>query len=177
MKEIKVQDAVGQILCHDVTQIVRSVVKDAKFRKGHIITGEDIPELLKLGKENIFVWENDAAEILRQVTQGENLSATDIKEGKIELKATCDGVFHVDADKFDALERKFCGNCNRIRLTAEGFLKTCLSFDIGLDVKNLLRSDFDDEKILAAIHETIYRKPREHNFGGTTTFQMYQVGG
>ena len=111
MKEIKVQDAIGQILCHDVTQIVRGVVKDAKFRKGHIITAEDIPELLKLGKENIFVWENDetklhendAAEILRQVTQGENLSATDVKEGKIELKAACDGVFHVDVDKLNAL--------------------------------------------------------------------------
>lgn len=111
MKEIKVQDAVGQILCHDITQIVRDVVKDAKFRKGHVITAEDIPELLKLGKENIFVWENDAtklhensaAEILRQVTQGENLSATDVKEGKIELKATCDGVFHVDAEKLNAL--------------------------------------------------------------------------
>lgn len=111
MKEIKVQDAVGQILCHDITQIVRGVVKDAKFRKGHVITAEDIPELLKLGKENIFVWENDAtklhensaAEILRQVTQGENLSATDVKEGKIELKATCDGVFHVDAEKLNAL--------------------------------------------------------------------------
>ena len=111
MREIRVEDAVGKILCHDVTQIVRGVVKDAKFRKGHIITEADIPELLKLGKENIFVWENDdskfhendAAEILRQITQGENLSATDVKEGKIELKATCDGVFHVDAEKLNAI--------------------------------------------------------------------------
>lgn len=77
----------------------------------------------------------------------------------------------------DALEHKFCGNCNRIRLTAEGFLKTCLSFDSGLDVRNLLRAGFDDEKIFAAIREAIYHKPREHNFGGVTSFQMYQVGG
>jgi len=111
LKEIKVQDAVGQILCHDVTEIVRGVVKDAKFRKGHIITAEDIPVLLKLGKENIFVWENDesklhendAAEILRALCQGENLSASDVKEGKIELKATCDGVFHVDAEKLNEI--------------------------------------------------------------------------
>ena len=111
MKEIKIQDAVGQILCHDVTQIVRGVVKDARFRKGHVITAEDIPELLKLGKENIFVWENDetklhendAAEILRALCQGKNLSATDVKEGKIELKAICDGVFHVDADRLNAI--------------------------------------------------------------------------
>ena len=77
----------------------------------------------------------------------------------------------------DALEHKFCGECNRIRLTAEGFLKTCLSFDNGLDVRNLLRSGVADEKILAEIRETIYRKPREHNFGCSTNFQMYQVGG
>ena len=111
MKEIKVQDAVGQILCHDITQIVRGVIKDAKFRKGHVITAEDIPELLKLGKENVFIWENDetklhendAADILREITQGENLTATAVKEGKIELKATCDGVFHVDADKLNEI--------------------------------------------------------------------------
>ncbi|MBR3499319.1 MAG: molybdopterin-binding protein [Selenomonadaceae bacterium] len=111
MREIKVQDAVGKILCHDITQIVRGVVKDAKFRKGHIIAAEDIPELLKLGKENIFVWENDdtklhendAAEILRAITQGENLSEGEVKEGKIELRATCDGVFHVDAEKLNAI--------------------------------------------------------------------------
>ena len=111
MKEIKVQDAVGQILCHDITRIIRGVVKDAAFRKGHVITAEDIPELLKLGKENIFVLEddetklheNDAAEILRAICQGDNLTATEVKEGKIELKATCDGVFHVDAEKINAL--------------------------------------------------------------------------
>ena len=111
MKEIKVQDAIGQILCHDITQIIRGVTKDARFRKGHVITAEDIPELLKLGKENIFVWENDetklhendAAQILRGLTQGENLSATDVKEGKIELKAAYDGVFHVDANKLNAV--------------------------------------------------------------------------
>ena len=56
MKQIKTEDAVGQILCHDITQIIRGVTKDAKFRKGHIITEEDIPILLSLGKENIFVW-------------------------------------------------------------------------------------------------------------------------
>lgn len=77
----------------------------------------------------------------------------------------------------DALEHKFCANCNRIRLTAEGFLKTCLSFDTGLDVKSLLRSGANDDKILEKIRAAIYRKPKEHFFDGTTKFQMYQVGG
>ena len=111
MKEIRVEDAVGQILCHDVTEIVRGVTKGAKFKKGHVITADDVPELLKLGKENIFVWEsdatklheNEAAEILRGICQGSGLEATPVSEGKIELKATFDGVFHVDTDKLNAL--------------------------------------------------------------------------
>ncbi len=81
----------------------------------------------------------------------------------------------------DALEHKFCADCNRIRLTAEGFLKPCLSFDCGLDVKNLLRSGVGDEKIFAALEQTIFRKPREHVFNGDKNFhgdrQMYQIGG
>ncbi|MBQ7197657.1 MAG: molybdopterin-binding protein [Selenomonadaceae bacterium] len=107
MKEIKVEDAVGQVLFHDVTEIIRGVTKGARFRKGHIIAAEDIPVLLKLGKENIFVCdfddetklhENDAAEILKNICQGENLSASEVKEGKIELAAAFDGVFHVDEE-------------------------------------------------------------------------------
>ena len=77
----------------------------------------------------------------------------------------------------DALEHKFCGSCNRIRLTAEGFLKTCLSFDAGLDVKKFLRAGVDDEELAKKIRDAIYLKPREHFFDGATKFQMYQVGG
>ena len=43
MKLMKTQDAVGQVLCHDITQIIKGVTKDAVFRKGHVITEEDIP--------------------------------------------------------------------------------------------------------------------------------------
>ena len=47
MKLMKTTEAVGQMLCHDITQIIRGVTKDAVFRKGHIITEEDIPVLLR----------------------------------------------------------------------------------------------------------------------------------
>ena len=77
----------------------------------------------------------------------------------------------------DALEHKFCGSCNRIRLTAAGFLKTCLSCDAGLDLKKILRAGVGDEEPAEKIREAIYLKPREHFFGGATKFQMYQVGG
>ena len=57
MKLIKTEDAVGHVLCHDITQIIPGVTKDAVFRKGHIVTKEDIPVLLSVGKENLYVWE------------------------------------------------------------------------------------------------------------------------
>ena len=57
MKLMKTQDAVGQVLCHDITQIIKGVTKDAVFRKGHVITEEDIPVLLSVGKDNVYIWE------------------------------------------------------------------------------------------------------------------------
>ncbi len=111
MKLIKTEDAVGQVLCHDITQIIKGVTKDARFRKGHIITEEDIPVLLSLGKDNIYVWENDdsmmhendAAEVLCAICKGENMSRGDVKEGKIELSAECDGVLKIDREKLRAV--------------------------------------------------------------------------
>ena len=106
MKEIKTVDAVGQVLCHDITQIIKDVTKGPVFRKGHIITEEDIPVLLSVGKDHIFVWENDesmmpedeAAEVLCAISKGEHISRGEAKEGKIELRAECDGVLKIDEE-------------------------------------------------------------------------------
>ena len=56
---MKTEDAIGQVLCHYVTQIIKDVTKDAVFRKGHIISEADIPVLLSLGKDHIYIWENN----------------------------------------------------------------------------------------------------------------------
>lgn len=104
MKLIKTEDAVGHVLCHDITQIIKGVTKDAVFRKGHIVTEADIPVLLSVGKENLYVWEQDetmlhedeAAEILRDICIGRNMHATEPKEGKIELIADCAGLLKID---------------------------------------------------------------------------------
>lgn len=111
MKQIKTTEAVGCVLCHDITQIIPGVTKDAVFRKGHIVTEEDIPVLLSVGKEHLYVWEaqegmlheNDAAEVLRQVCQGEYMTASEVKEGKIELKAECGGLLKIDREKLNAV--------------------------------------------------------------------------
>ena len=109
MKIIRTEDAVGQVLCHDLTQIIKGVSKGPRFRKGHIVAEEDIPVLLSMGKDQLYVWEkddtvyheNEAAEILCQVSMGENMTPSEVKEGKIELTAACDGLFTVDVEMLD----------------------------------------------------------------------------
>ena len=107
MKLIKTQDAVGSVLCHDLTQIIKGVTKDAVFRKGHIVQPEDIPVLLSIGKEHLYVWEadenmlheNDAARILCDICKNDNMLVSEVKEGKIELSAACEGLFKVDSKR------------------------------------------------------------------------------
>jgi molybdenum cofactor synthesis domain-containing protein len=111
MKKIKTEDAVGHVLCHDITRIIKDVCKDTPFRKGHIITKEDVPVLLSLGKDNIYVWEktenmlheNEAAEILKNICINENMHPTDVREGKIELIADCDGLFTIDTKRLEEI--------------------------------------------------------------------------
>ena len=105
MKLIKTEDAVGSVLCHDLTQIIKGVTKDAVFRKGHIVQPEDIPVLLSIGKEHLYVWEadenmlheNDAARILCDICKNKYMDESEVKEGKIELSAAADGLFKVDS--------------------------------------------------------------------------------
>jgi len=111
MKLIETKDAVGHVLCHDLTQIIPGVTKDARFRKGHIVTPEDIPVLLSMGKEHLYVWErtpgvlheNEAAQRLAALCRNENMDLTPVKEGKIEVIAQCDGLFQVDVPRLDAV--------------------------------------------------------------------------
>jgi cyclic pyranopterin phosphate synthase len=82
-----------------------------------------------------------------------------------------------------ALSKKFCGSCNRIRLTSLGYLKTCLHHHIGVDLKPLLRGEATDADIVRTIREAVRQKPLAHEFGrtavqgGPRTFYMNTVGG
>ena len=111
MKLIQTTDAVGHVLCHDLTQIISGSYKDARFRKGHVVAEEDIPVLLSMGKEHLYVWEmnpgmvheNDAAERLYALCTNEHLNRGEVKEGKIELFADCDGLFRVNSEHLIAV--------------------------------------------------------------------------
>lgn len=107
MKMIKVQDAVGSILSHDVTQIIPGEFKGRLFKKGHIIKEEDIEKLLSIGKENVYVWEpvegqlheNDAATRISNLVVGDGIRLSEeIKEGKVDFLADRDGVLKIDKD-------------------------------------------------------------------------------
>ena len=103
MKKIRVEDAVGMALCHDITAM-RDGFKGAAFKRGHVITQEDIPALLDLGKRTVFVWEENAGEIheedaaLRMAAMApvEGAHYTAPSEGKVLLMADKRGMFRVD---------------------------------------------------------------------------------
>lgn len=107
MRKIRVEDAVGETLCHDMTGISSEGVKGVMFRRGHVITENDIPALLNIGKSHIYVWEPDADEIheddaalaLAGVVCGRNV-VYDKKpsEGKIQLCAAVDGLFRINRE-------------------------------------------------------------------------------
>ena len=63
-----------------------------------------------------------------------------------------------------AVSHKFCDSCNRIRLTAEGYLKLCLQYESGIDLRKLLRSGATDEEVKEAMRQAIWKKPACHNF-------------
>lgn len=108
MKKVNVRDAVGMVLCHDITQIIPGEFKGRAFKKGHIIQEEDIEKLLSCGKEHIYVWEykegilheNEAAERLRDIVCGDGIEfGAEIKEGKIDFFAKEDGLLKVNEEE------------------------------------------------------------------------------
>ena len=111
MKRIPTQEAVGHVLCHDMTQIIPGQYKGPRFRKGHVVREEDIPVLLSMGKEHLYVWEmvpgmvheNDGAERLCALCRNEGMDRSDVREGKIELTAATDGLFQVDRRRLNAV--------------------------------------------------------------------------
>jgi hypothetical protein len=105
MKSIRVQDAAGMVLCHDVTEIVPGKFKGPSFRKGHVIQSSDIEKLLDLGKRSIYVFEltknqvheNEAAKRIAKAATGPGLFLTEPVEGKVTLSAAGKGLLKVDA--------------------------------------------------------------------------------
>lgn len=103
-RKVRVEDAVGMVLAHDLTKIVPASYKGPAFKKGHIITAEDIPVLKDIGKEHIYmlalepdqVHEDEAARRLAAAVAGPGLSVTEPSEGRVNLVATDRGLLRIN---------------------------------------------------------------------------------
>ncbi len=101
---IHVNDAVNSVLCQDITEIVPGERKGPVFRKGHVIKEEDIPVLLRVGKEYVYVYEpcpgilheDDAARRIANAICGQGIHFSDISEGRINFLADTQGLLHID---------------------------------------------------------------------------------
>jgi len=104
MEKVRVEDAIGMVLGHDITKIIPNKFKGRAFKKGHIISVQDIPELLKLGKEHIFIMptnqetlhENEAALRLAKACAKSGVLFSEPKEGKVNLMAGFSGLLKVN---------------------------------------------------------------------------------
>lgn len=111
MKVVKTVEAEGLVLCHDITQIIKDVKEDVVFKKGHLIKKEDIPVLLSVGKDHIYVWENDenmmhendAAHILKSLCINDKMTHSEPKEGKINLFSDCHGLLKINREALKAV--------------------------------------------------------------------------
>lgn len=81
-----------------------------------------------------------------------------------------------------AMTHKFCSQCNRVRLTSEGYLKACLQYQTGTDLRAMMRSGCTDEELTEMIRKVIWEKPAEHHFTTQAVSEdekklMSQIGG
>ena len=106
-KSIPVDQAVGMVLPHDITEIVKDEFKGCAFKKGHIIRAEDVEHLRRLGKEHIYVLElgdseiheNEAARLLAAALAGPGTGYSDqVEEGKVAIRAVHDGLLKINKE-------------------------------------------------------------------------------
>lgn len=111
MKIVKTEEAIGMMLCHDLTRIVPGESKGPAFKKGHVVQVEDIPLLLSMGKEHLYVWEvqegmiheEEASTRMAATASAGGVVWAPPREGKVTLKAEHDGLLRIDAEKLEAI--------------------------------------------------------------------------
>jgi hypothetical protein len=119
-KCIPVDQAVGMVLPHDITEIIQDKFKGRAFKKGHIVRLEDIDRLRSLGKEHIYVLElvaeeiheNEAALLMAAALAGSGVEySDDVNEGKVSILAAHDGLLKIDKEalfRFNLLGEVMC---------------------------------------------------------------------
>lgn len=111
LKEVSVYDAIGMRLAHDLTRIIPGQFKGRLFKRGHVVTEADIPSLLDIGKEHIYIMElgaeelheDDAAIRMAEALYGDELQLSEPHEGKVSIKSTLLGLAEIDASIVGAI--------------------------------------------------------------------------
>ena len=111
IKKVRVEEAIGMALAHDLTKVVPGGFKGPAFKRGHIITKDDIPELLSIGKEHVFVLnlaegqvhEEEAAIRIAKAVMGQGLTHSLPSEGRVNLKTTSAGLIKINVAALDEI--------------------------------------------------------------------------
>lgn len=113
MKKIAIEDAVDTVLAHDMTRITRGAFKGVAFKKGHVVRKEDIPKLLKIGKQHLYVLdigkdtlhENDAARRISRAISDGSFTFSEPSEGKVNIIAQKAGLLKINVDALLAVNK------------------------------------------------------------------------
>ncbi len=113
MKKVNVEDAVGLVLAHDITEIIPGEKKDVAFQRGRIIERGDVEHLLDMGKSHIFVTdgperevhEDEAGKRIATAAMDGNMDLAPAKEGRINIKSTVDGLVRVNLARLAEINR------------------------------------------------------------------------
>lgn len=152
--KIRVEDAVGTVLAHDITEIQKGGFKGPAFKKGHRVEEADICHLQRLGKRHLYVLkveegylhENDAAVAMADAFCGDGVTWRDEpREGKINLVAARDGLFKVDVEaltEINLLEEVMCASRHTNFLVKEGEYVAALRA-----IPLVIRSEIIDEAV------------------------------
>jgi len=104
LKKVKLGEAIGMVLGHDVTKVIPGQFKGPVFRRGHVIREEDIPELLNIGKEHIYIIEEEEGEVheeeaalrIARAVSSPGMELSEPSEGRINIKANSAGLLKVN---------------------------------------------------------------------------------
>jgi cyclic pyranopterin phosphate synthase len=159
-------------------QKLEEIAELAKKHKVHVRFIEMMP--IGRGKDFNFLSEEQIIERLSK-TYGEFKYYNETLGNGPSRYYEVDG-FQGKIGFISAMSHQFCDSCNRVRLTSGGFLKTCLQFEAGSDLKELLRSGASDDELKELVVQTIYKKPKQHEFlsqdiEAENNLSMYQIGG
>lgn len=153
MKVVRTEEAVGMVLGHDITKIVPGEFKGVAFKKGHIIKAEDVPELLDIGKEHIYIMElssreiheDEAAIALGTLALGKGVGITAPSEGKVNLKAADEGLLKVNKEILyeinDLGEICFATIHGNRRIEKEGLIGGCRVIPLIINKEKIRRAE------------------------------------